>query len=388
MQNKVYADFSKEKFNEDKNYQAILSKVKEEKAMKKRRMLNIAAILVVVIMIGCMAPSIYAKRQWDIQFKEYQSRPIGEAKGNLEEARESDYAEVLNMDYLVQDGIGIKVEALLLTDDCFDAKVKIRFPEDKEVNSDSFRFGFVVYDENKNIYAVCPVMNYEAKRDYITPFIYEELDVKYNKHDIYALALNDSYGIEKTEVNTEERTITSNINIRARDSFPQSKKIYIRIFDLGYDMYDLDSVNLDTHTIAEVEQFNISDARWIFEIDVPDKFYERNTFELKLAQEIPGFELEKATLTETSLVLRFKSQDYLDLIMAGKDMASGFSEAMQAMLNITDGTGKMYQDIGGGTRGEGSYKMTLDAGKQDLEKKLFVNFTVNGKTYTSELVEK
>lgn len=388
MKNKIYADFSKEMFNQEKNYKAILSKVKEEKAMKKRKMLNIAAILVVVIMLGCAAPSIYAKRQWNIQFKEYQNRPVGEAKGNLEEARESDYAEVLNMDYLVQDGIGIKVEAILLTDDCFDAKVKIQFPEEKEVNSESFRFGFVVYDENKNIYAICPVIRYDAKRDYTTPFIYEELGVKYNKHDIYASTLNDSYGIERTEVNTEERSITSNINIRAKDSFPQSKKIYIRIFDLGYDMYDMDSINPDTHTIAEVEQFNITDARWIFEIDVPDKFYERNTLELKLANEIPGFELEKATLTETSLVLKFKSQDYLDLIMAGKDMKSGFSEAMKAMLNITDGTGKMYQDLEGGTRGESSYKMILDAGKKDLEKKLFVNFTTNGQTYTSELIEK
>lgn len=388
MKNKIYADFSKEIFNPEKNYEAILSKVKEEKAMKKRKILNIAAILVVVIMIGCTAPAIYAKRQWDIQFKEYQSRPIGEAKGNLEEARESDYAEVLNMDYLVQDGIGIKVEALLLTDDCFDAKVKFQFPEEKEINSESFRFGFVVYDENKNIYAICPVMHYKEKRDYTTPFIYEELGVKYNKHDIYATTLNDSYGIERTEVNTEERTITSNINIRARDSFPQSKKIYIRIFDLGYDMYDMDSIDPETHTIAEVEQFDITDAKWIFEIDVPDKFYERNTLELKLAEDIPGFELQKATLTETSLVLKFKSQAYLDLIMAGKDMTSGFSEATQAMLNITDGTGKIYQDIAGGTRGEGSYKMTLDAGKKDFEKKLFVNFTANSQSYKVELIEK
>lgn len=31
--------------------------------------------------------------------------------------------------------------------------------------------------------------------------------------------------------------------------------------------------------------------------------------------------------------------------------------------------------------------MNIDAGKKDFEKKLFVNFTVNGTRYTSELVE-
>lgn len=35
----------------------------------------------------------------------------------------------------------------------------------------------------------------------------------------------------------------------------------------------------------------------------------------------------------------------------------------------------------------GTYKMNIDAGKKDLEKKLFVNFISNGKKYTSELVE-
>lgn len=35
----------------------------------------------------------------------------------------------------------------------------------------------------------------------------------------------------------------------------------------------------------------------------------------------------------------------------------------------------------------GTYKMNIDAGKKNFEKKLFVNFTVNGIKYTSELVE-
>ena len=121
---------------------------------------------------------------------------------------------------------------------------------------------------------------------------------------------------------------------------------------------------------------------------MPDKFYERNTLELQLAQEIPGFEIESATLTETSLVLRFKSQAYVDFMLAGKDFEGNFGEEAKAMLNITDGEGNVYQDMAGGTRGEDCYKMTLDAGKKDLDKKLFINFTVDGKKYTSELVKK
>ena len=75
MKNKLYEEFSQEKFNQDSNYKAIIAKVKEENTMKKckiYKILNIAAILLIIIVIGSITPSIYAKIKWDIQFREYQ----------------------------------------------------------------------------------------------------------------------------------------------------------------------------------------------------------------------------------------------------------------------------------------------------------------------------
>lgn len=385
MRNKSYLE---EIHNQDKNYEKILLKTKGVMNMK-RKMLNIAAIFVVVLLLGATSSSLYAKIKWNIEFEEYQNRPVGEAKGNLDEVRESDYAEVLNMDYVTQDGIGIKVDSILLTDDCFDAKVSFQFDEEKQVNSQTFRYGFAVYDESKNIYGIFSRTRVGDKKDNTTPFIYKELGVKYDKNDIYVTQLDDSAGVELIEVNEAERTIVNNLNIRARDVFPQSKKIYIQIFDLGYDMYDMSSINEKKHTIDTKESFDVTDAKWLFEIDVPEKFYERNTIELKLDKEIPDLEIEKATVSETALVLIFKSQAYRDLIMNGKDMVGKeFTDAQNTMFHITNGEGKVYQEISGGTKGDESYKMTLDAGMKDWEKKLFVNFTVDGKTYTSELIEK
>lgn len=386
MKNKIYLD---EIHNQDENYEKILLKTKGVMKMK-RKILNMAAIFVVVLLVGATSSSLYAKIKWNIAFEEYQNRPVGEAKGNLDEVRESDYAEVLNMNYVTQEGIGIKVDSILLTDDCFDANVSFQFAEDKEVNSQTFRYGFAVYDENKNIYAIFSRTRVGDRKDNTTPFIYKELGIKYDKNDIFSIQLNDSAGFGPIEANKEERKIVSNMNIRARDVFPQSKKIYIQIFDLGYDMYDMSSINEKKHTIDTKESFDLTDAKWLFEIDVPEKFYERNTIELKLNKEIPDFEVEKATISQTGLMLIFKSQAYRNLITSGKDMATGkeFTDAMNAMLNITNGEGKVYQEISGGTRGEESYKMTFDAGTKDWEKKLFVNFTIDGKTYTSELVEK
>ena len=50
--------------------------------------------------------------------------------------------------------ISAKIESLLITDEYFEANVHFKFPEDMELNSKTFSYGFAVYDENKNIYIV------------------------------------------------------------------------------------------------------------------------------------------------------------------------------------------------------------------------------------------
>lgn len=391
MINKVFQDYLEEVNNIDSNYKKIISKKRGVVNMKnyKKKILNIVAIFVAIVFIGVASTQIYAKIQWDIKFKEYQNRPIGEAKGSLQEAKEAGYAEDVEMDYITQNGISIKVDSILLTDDCFDANISFKFDDNIVVDSESFTYGYAVYDESNNIYNINGRMhmNPNEKYDTVTPFIYKELGIKYNKKDIYSVQLADRSGISNVESNIENKSIVTNVTLRAEDSFPRSKKIYIRVFDLGYTMMDIDlGINDPDNRIRNVEDFKLSDAEWIFEIDVPDKFYERKTLELKIKDEIPDLEINKITLTEAGLVLNFKSKTYTELICAGKDMKGNeFSEATSKMLSITDGEGKTYQDLGGGTtREENGYKMILDAGKKDLDKKLYINF--NG--YTSELVEK
>lgn len=393
MANKIIKEYMEEVHNKEQNYKVILSKSKGVGNMKskKRKILNIAAILMVVIVLGVATPQIYAKIQWDIQFKDYQSRQVDGAKGSLQDAKDSGYAEVLDMDYVTQNGISVKVDSLLITDDCFDANISFKFADDIVVDSQMFSFGYAVYDENENIYQISPRthMGSEEKRDMVTPFVLKDIKGTYNKKDIYSEQLYSNGGSGLVETNSEERTIISNINIRARDAFPRSKKIYIRVFDPGYSKIELDSSGKKLK-VTNAEDFPISDAEWIFEIDVPEKFYERQTTELKLENDIPGLEVEKITLTEAGMVFKFKSEEYRNLISAGKDMnGNEFRNAVEKMLYISDGEGRVFRELSGGTTEEkNGYKMILDAGKKDLNKKLFINFSMNGKQYTSELIEK
>ncbi len=396
MKNELYEKFAEEKFNKDSNYKAIFSKIKEGDTMKmkkcrKYKILNIAAIFMIIVIIASITPSIYAKIKWDIQFKEYQqNRQLGEAKGSLEDAKETGYAQVMDMNYVTQEGISAKVDSILMTDDCFDANISFKFDESIILDSQGFSFSYVVYDENNNIYQIFERMHMDPnqKQDTLTPFIYRELGVDYNKKDIYAIQFADRGGFGNIEANEENRTITTNITLRAGDTFPRSRKIYIKLFDLGYTMFDLENSNKENNEIT-VEDFQISKAEWLFEIDVPEKFQESQTLELKLQDDIPGLEIEKITLTEAGMVLRYKSVEYNNLITAGKDMKGNeFSKARESMLSITDGEGRVFQDLGGGTTQNGGYKMILDAGKKDLSKKLYINFKSNGEQYTSELVVK
>ena len=143
MTNKIWKEYVDEIHNIDANFEKIRLKTRGVSSMKKK-MLNMAAVFVAILVIGATSSQIYAKIKWNIEFKEYQNRPVGEAKGNLDSLRESDYAEVLNMDYVVQDGVSVKVDSILLTDDCFDANLEFKFAKEREVNSQTFRYGFAV----------------------------------------------------------------------------------------------------------------------------------------------------------------------------------------------------------------------------------------------------
>ena len=376
MINNSFKEYLENMYNKDSNYKQILSKEKGVVNMK-RKILNIAAIFVVVILAGVISTQIYAKIKWNIEFKEYKNLPSTETKGTLKEMKEDGYAEVLDMDYLTQDGVGIKLNSILLTDDCLDIDVTFKFDENLEVDSQMFSSGFTIYDENKNIYSIHSRMHIgeeNTKYDNVTLFTYKELGVEYDKKDVFATQLASSSGIALGDVNKENRTIDMNITLRAKDKFPQSKKLYIRLFDPGFSMVDLDTSNNEA-SLVNAEDFSLSDAKWNFQIDVPDKFYERNTVELRPENEIPGIEFENITITDTGLNLIFKSEEYDKLIKDGKDMdSSKFLEKIQKMLYISDKNGNRYNELNiGTTENEQEYKMTLDVGLKYLDD-LYINY--------------
>lgn len=356
--------------------------------MKKEKMKLwnkiVVGILVIILMaiIGIMAYKLYGLIDMDNRFQAFEKIPTVETKGNLSYDKEENYAKVEGMDYVFQDGIGVKIDSINITDDTFKANVNLKL--NKEFDYKMLNFSYAVYDENKNIYNISTRMRMgeNEKYDYNMIFMGKELGVYGNK-GLNRPHLASGSGSGNISSNKSERIAINGIEIETRDKFPKSKKIYIKIFDIGYF-----EASKGENEKLNVKNFDLSNAKWLFEFDIPEEMNKRETINLKLANEIPGLEISKITLTETKFVMNFKSEEYLRLISEGKDMAGDeFRKKCEEMLNITDGEGNKYQETSGGTIGDGGYSVSFNITKKDLAKKLFINFKVGDKEYKSELIE-
>ncbi len=358
----------------------------EKKKIKLcKKIILFLVIIILILVIAFISYKVYLRIDIDRRYNEFEKVQAIETKGTLSYVKDENYSKVENMDYITQDGIGVKVDSISLNDDTFSANIDFKFEE--EFDYRTLGYGYAIYDENKNIYEIYSRMHMgtNEKYDYNSIFMQRELGV-YNKKDIYSIYLSDRAGMTSEEINENEKTTINKITTEAKDKFPLSKKIYIKIFDLGY--YTIDKDENGKYDPRSATNINLSDAKWLFEFDIPEEMNKRETIELKLANEIPGLTITNMTLTDTKLVMNFKSEEYVNLISAGKDMpGEEFMNKCKEMLNITDEEGKVYQDMGGGTTGESEYKMSINATKKDLAKKLFINFKVGDKQYKSELVE-
>ena len=350
---------------------ARLHRRKEGMLMEKKKMkfwkkiLIVLGTLIIIFLIAIISYKVYLYIDINNRYKEFEKVETLETKGTLTYLEDENYAKVDNMDYIVQDGIGIKIDSININDDTFTANVNFKLNTDFDYRTLSY--SFAIYDENKNIYEIYSRMRVgeNSRYDYNSIFLQKELGV-YKKDDIYSVNLGERGGIELVSFNNEEK-----------------KKIYIKILDLGY-------FNFKQNENKEFssENVDLSKAKWQFEFDIPEKMNERETINLKLVDEIPGLEITKMTISETKLAINFISKDYMDLIEKGKDINAGeFQSKLNEMLNITDGEGKKYQETGGGTTGNLGFKISFDVTKKELSKKLFINFKVGDKQYQSELIE-
>lgn len=382
MKNKIFENFTNDKFNKDENFKAILAKSKEAIDMKtkNKKILNIAAIILITVAVTVISPKIYAEFQWNVKFNEYKKRSVTTKQGELK----SDYDEIVNMDYAIKDEIGVKVDSIALTDESFTAQINFKFPNNAKLNSETFSFGYAVYDENNRIYNITPRMHLGniEKYDTYTKCLYKELGIKYDKKNIYDVQIADYSNSNNNSA--QNFNIISEINLNTTSSFPKSKRIYIRIFDLGYNMID------KTNNYAE--NFQISDSEWIFEINIPDKFYNRKTTELKLSNEITAIEIKKFQITEKGITLNFKEKGITQQLLDAKELSQDdWKEYINSIVYITDENKQIYnaEMLNTGEENDLLQCIFTNISKNNLKNhRYYLNLKDKGQINTSEILIK
>ena len=351
-----------------------------------KKILLTLMIIIVILILTFISYKMYLrisdKIDIDRRYSEFEKIQTIETKGALTYIEDEELSKVEDMDYIMQDGIGVKVDSVKLNDDT--CSIEFNFKLDEEFEYETFGYSYAIYDEEKNIYHISGRMHLGENEKYDYGFVFMKRELGLDKiDDLTGTFFADSSGMVTETINKDEKIITNKLEIGAEDKFPLSKKIYIKIFDLGY--Y---TMGKDENGKPTASSTSLTNAKWLFELDIPEEVNKRDTINLKLAEEIPGLEMTKIAITDTKLVLNFNSEEYRNLITAGKDMvADEFTNKTKEMLSITDGEGNVYKELSGGTRGEKGYKMTIDANKNDLEKKLFIKYSSNGNQYKVELIK-
>lgn len=386
--NKFLKEYLDAENNQEKNFEQIKLKILKQK-QKTRKILSTVAVLLVVIIVGSLSPQMYAKFQLDQKYKEYIRRDYVSGKGKIATA----YSENVDMDYVFQDDVGVKIASLILTDDALKIGVDVKLPEkyriDKmpEYNNENTHIfyvaGYAIYDENNTIYDINPIFNPEPKKmeeraNYIK-LLNKELGKGYLGNDIYSSHLSCSAGCNLKE--SDDEKLSLEIKNESLEGFPNSEKLFIRILGIGAQV-----IKTDTNNLPEV--FEFSNSEWIFEIEAPDKFIKRETWNLELLDEIPGLKIEKFTISETGTVLKARKKAVIKTIGAGKDMESSqWTKVHDALINITDKEGNIYYPIQGGTaEGKNGFYSMFEIDKDILETTtLYLNMETLDDKYSSEL---
>ena len=370
--------------------QNAMKSTKEAKLKKEyRRWLNAAAVLIVLVLLGMATPAIYARISWQIEYQEFENRPVEYGSASIQKAIEEGNEKNIDMEYVYHDDIGVKLETLLITDDFFSMNVNFVFPKETPINTDTFTYGYAVYDEEKNVYGVYEGALSDLMHQGYWKKLYQEVGIDYNPKDLFPTRPLADNLTGATVITSKEGNMIAQTTMQTPREFPKSKKLFIRIFNIGYCLSQYEEQEDGIIQLALEEKFKITEAEWNLEVEVPEDFYQRKTNTFKLAEEIPGFEIQKFKVTETGSHIIFKMDGFLDLVMAGMDKSQvEFEQEMAEALYITDEEGKRYGYLqnSNGTYLDNCYKAKFDITKDDLDKKFYLHVKIRGKDYTSELI--
>lgn len=265
---------------------------------------------------------------------------IGHVTKSLYDAVENGYIQYIDMNYAYSNDIGVKVNYVIMSNYnlniLFDFNFKKELPEDV---SDIKVGNLFIYDENNNI--ICCSYNEKLAKKFL-----KSKNIKYSGNAVY-MSLESGWSAGTVEITPSHIKYIG--QVRSIKGFPNSKKLFIS--------FDYISINDSEKPYVR--------GNWSLELDLSEKFYDRETKEYVLAEPNEFIKLKQATVTDTLMQITY--------IPLKEEIYSTFINKLD--YYIIDANGQKY-DLN-----------IIGAGRiVENENEIVVTFPINLSNATDELI--
>ncbi len=270
MEKDIINGIKKEIVASAKFEEAIISALEIKNCYKKRKVNFIALVASLLLIFILSQGGVYAYRY----MKFHANNQWGYIMPSLEESIEGGYLYNVDMNYVYNNKVGIKINYIIMSDYHLNVLFEIVGRQVTDLQD------MLIYDEDYNI-----LFCYDID-------IYQEFCKLHGKNNSmqqieqYA----NGYGIQIIE--NEENKIQILYTIRSTSGFPKSKNLYFSCHNLYY------------------EGLKIESGTWNIALELPEKFYNRENIQYKgTVTENSIIEWGKAEITDTDMLLKVKLKE-------------------------------------------------------------------------------
>ena len=365
MDNKFMDYLINNEYSMQDNYSIIMKKIHNHN--NQYYIKAVAASILLFVIVSFIGNEIYAKIQWNIQYKEYLNVDRGVTSLSVKESESSGNLVKIDDQYNYKNNIGLKIDNLFISDDELELDVFIDLSKIDNFRSDTLGFGYIIYDENNSIIGAYTRRGWEYSKfnslkkcfstNYFKKFM-KEKNISYKEHDLVKLMNYNSCSeklIESTNKIVTQRILISSENRK----IPKSQKIYIRIFDLGYAVSDSKTLDYEDFELCKNEE-------WNYDIIIPDKIYSRDNLFLMVENTTSKAKITTASVSESRLIIEFNGFESTEEY--NKFVESNDNDNFRLYLEDQNGNVINYsQNIGGYAPNEElTYKCYFDLNKNNF----------------------
>lgn len=359
----------KENVNVPENFELTIKNALTKERVKNMKKIPLKAFIMIVlsILIICGGIGVYPMAKEFVEYQKFKNREVAYSRKSIETAIANGHIKDLDMEYNMKDGIGVKIDEISLTSDSLVMQIKTKLEKMPfEFDPAIFTFEVSIIDENKNVYW--------ASGSNIKNF-YKEQEIEFNENDVWALSEADSINVRT--VTFEDNVVTSTVELDSTDGFSEGKKLFIRISEMKFFKINYEEGGLEETPITDVE--------YLFEIDLPEEFYNRNEIQYVVLKEKEGFELVKATVSETGLVFAAKIDGLIE--WSNNTIARGERLSHKDICIIKNEKGEKYEcGAVGVDYAKGILTATYDTNILNVSEKLYVHILMDEEEKVIELV--